>query len=94
MELTFRETVDRDFERRDNLLALAFGAMLNGKIVNFQEGLLKEYQDGFEEKLGKDFTIDAIERTGDLKLFNLKTTECIYEVPINHIVLTNKNAWN
>ena len=88
------EAVDRDFARRDALLRLAFEAMLNGKIVNFQKGLLKDYQDGFEEKLGKDFTIDAIESTGDLKLFNLKTTEVIYEVPVKAIVITNKNAWN
>ena len=89
-----KEYVEKYFEKGDNLLRLAFEAMLNGKIVKFKKGLLEKHQEEFCNELGKDFTIDSIESTGDLKLFNLKSTDVIYEISPKNIIITNKKAWN
>ena len=67
----------------------AFEAMLQGKIVNFKKGYKKEYQDNCYNKIGNDFTIDAIECNGNLKLFSLKSTDCIYDVPVQQVIITN-----
>ncbi len=94
MTMTLTQAVDKDFEITHELSIKALDAMLKGKIVNFKNGFKKGYQYSFSENLGKDFTIEAIENNGYLKLYSLKTKDVIYDVPIQQITITTKKACN